>query len=48
MGFLAVTGSGHTLEMDGAPDALKPENGGADLAPDHGNRARRHRRLYGV
>lgn len=33
MGFLAVTGSGHTLEMDGAPDALKPENGGANLAP---------------
>ncbi|MDW5444129.1 OsmC family protein [Polaromonas sp. SM01] len=33
MGFLAVTGSGHTLEMDGAPDAAKPENGGANLAP---------------
>jgi len=28
MGFLAETGSGHTLLMDGAPDAAKPENGG--------------------
>ncbi len=33
MGFVAETGSGHTLTMDGAPDAAKPENGGADLAP---------------
>ncbi len=33
MGFLAVTGSGHTLVMDGAPDAAKPDNGGANLAP---------------
>ena len=33
MGFLATTGSGHTLVMDGAPDAAKPENGGANLAP---------------
>ncbi len=33
MGFLAETGSGHTLVMDGAPDAAKPENGGANLAP---------------
>ena len=33
MGFLATTGSGHTLVMDGAPDAVKPENGGANLAP---------------
>ena len=33
MGFLATTGSGHTLLMDGAPDAAKPENGGANLAP---------------
>ena len=33
MGFLATTGSGHTLLMDGAPDAVKPENGGANLAP---------------
>ena len=33
MGFLATTGSGHTLLMDGAPDATKPENGGANLAP---------------
>ena len=31
--FLAETGSGHTLVMDGAPDADKPENGGANLAP---------------
>jgi len=30
---LAQTGSGHTLVMDGAPDAAKPENGGANLAP---------------
>lgn len=33
MGFLAETGSGHTLMMDGSPDAAKPENGGQNLAP---------------
>lgn len=33
MGFVAETGSGHTLVMDGAPDADKPENGGLNLAP---------------
>ena len=33
MGFLAETGSGHTLMMDGAPDAAKPDNGGLNLAP---------------
>ena len=33
MTFLAETGSGHTLVMDGAPDAAKPDNGGANLAP---------------
>jgi len=33
MQFVAETGSGHTLVMDGAPDAGKPENGGANLAP---------------
>lgn len=33
MGFLAETGSGHVLVMDGAPDASKPENGGRNLAP---------------
>ena len=33
MGFTAQTGSGHTLQMDGAPDSAKPENGGANLAP---------------
>lgn len=33
MGFVAETGSGHTLVMDGAPDAEKPENGGQNLAP---------------
>ncbi len=33
MGFVAETSSGHTLTMDGAPDAAKPENGGANLAP---------------
>ena len=33
MMFVAQTGSGHTLVMDGAPDAAKPENGGANLAP---------------
>ena len=32
MGFVAETGSGHTLMMDGAPDAAKPENGGQNLA----------------
>jgi putative redox protein len=33
MGFLAETGSGHTLMMDGAPDAARPEMGGQNLAP---------------
>jgi len=33
MTFLAETGSGHSLVMDGAPDEAKPENGGANLAP---------------
>ncbi|MES2979335.1 MAG: OsmC family protein [Pseudomonadota bacterium] len=33
MSFVAQTGSGHILVMDGAPDATKPENGGANLAP---------------
>jgi putative redox protein len=33
MGFVAETGSGHTLVMDGAPDGDRPENGGQNLAP---------------
>jgi putative redox protein len=33
MGFVAETGSGHVLAMDGAPDTAKPENGGQNLAP---------------
>ncbi len=33
MGFLAETGSGHMLVMDGAPDAANPANGGQNLAP---------------
>ena len=33
MGFVAETGSGHTVMMDGAPDAVRPENGGQNLAP---------------
>ncbi len=33
MGFVAETGSGHVLTMDGAPDAARPENGGQNLAP---------------
>src|SRR5512140_2887248 len=33
MGFLAETGSGHVLMMDGAPDPAKPQNGGQNLAP---------------
>ena len=33
MGFVAETGSGHAVMMDGAPDAAKPENGGQNLAP---------------
>lgn len=32
MGFVAETGSGHILNMDGAPDATKPDNGGQNLA----------------
>lgn len=32
MGFVAETGSGHALLMDGAPDAAKPELGGQNLA----------------
>lgn len=33
MGFVAETGSGHVLAMDGAPDAARPENGGRNQAP---------------
>jgi putative redox protein len=33
MGFLAETGSGHAVMMDGAPDLAKPEMGGQNLAP---------------
>ena len=33
MGFIAETGSGHVLAMDGAPDAAHPANGGQNLAP---------------
>ena len=33
MGFIAETGSGHVLMMDGAPDEAKPNNGGQNLAP---------------
>ncbi len=33
MGFVAETGSGHVLMMDGAPDASRPELGGQNLAP---------------
>ena len=33
MGFVAETGSGHAVLMDGAPDAAKPVNGGQNLAP---------------
>lgn len=32
MGFVAETGSGHLVAMDGAPDAAKPEMGGQNLA----------------
>ena len=32
MGFVAETGSGHVVSMDGAPDSTKPENGGANMA----------------
>ena len=33
MGFVAETGSGHLLVMDGAVDAVQPANGGQNLAP---------------
>lgn len=33
MGFLAETGSGHVLVMDGAPDPTRPAQGGQNLAP---------------
>lgn len=33
MGFVAETGSGHVLAMDGAPDADRPDQGGANQAP---------------
>ena len=33
MGFVAETGSGHALAMDGAPDAAQPALGGQNLAP---------------
>lgn len=32
MGFVAETGSGHILNMDGAPDERTPANGGQNLA----------------
>ena len=33
MGFIAETGSGHVLAMDGAPDPARPDHGGQNLAP---------------
>src|SRR5690349_16548633 len=33
MGFLAETGTGHVLMMDGAPDEARPDSGGQNLAP---------------
>ena len=33
MGFIAETGSGHVLAMDGAPDEARPEMGGRNQAP---------------
>ena len=33
MGFVAETGSGHVIAMDGAPDAARPESGGQNMAP---------------
>ncbi len=33
MGFVAETGSGHVLVMDGAVDDARPENGGRNQAP---------------
>jgi putative redox protein len=33
MGFVAETGSGHVLTMDGAVDEAQPANGGQNLAP---------------
>lgn len=33
MGFIAETGSGHVIAMDGAPDATHPATGGLNLAP---------------
>lgn len=33
MGFVAETGSGHVIAMDGAPDVARPEMGGQNLAP---------------
>ena len=32
MGFVAETGSGHVIAIDGAPDEARPENGGRNLA----------------
>ena len=32
MGFVAETGSGHVVNMDGAPDAANPANGGQNQA----------------
>lgn len=33
MGFVAETGSGHVVNMDGAPDEKNPANGGLNQAP---------------
>ena len=32
MGFMAETGSGHVIAMDGAPDAERPDQSGQNLA----------------
>jgi len=32
MGFVAETGSGHVVAMDGAPDPAKPDQSGQNLA----------------
>jgi putative redox protein len=33
MGFIAETGTGHVIAMDGAPDEANPDNGGKNFAP---------------
>lgn len=48
MGFIAETGSGHILAMDGAPDERNPPMAARTWPPPHGSPAGWHGRLHRV